>query len=258
MSYVPLGARTPVMFKRRGGTPTIQSQAEAAAMQTAERFVAGRGLPPELVNAVKALQPMLLLVKSNRKFFSRLIVQWIKDDRGLPGVIGYEKGRAHGGGFVTNVAGRSVNLQYAYNILRKASKESDPQYDNLRATALTVILVRDAAHVANSAAKLFRKGLGNPNPEQAAEQAAEGDVEKIDYVALATAVSGIFQSIMSVLDQLLAGAADIQPTGAGAGAGSGSGSGSDYGKGSEEESSKLPILPIAIGVAALALILKNR
>lgn len=251
MSYVPLGARTPVMFKRRGDIPTVQSQAEAAAIQAAERFAAGRGLPPELVNAVKALQPMLLIVKANRKFISRLIVQWVKDDRGVSYLPGYEKGRAHGGGFVTNVAGRAVNLQYAYNILRKASKESDPQYDNLRATALTVILVRDPVHVANSAAKLLRKGLGNVDPAKEAEE----PVADIDWVGLATAASGILQSIMLVLDQLLAGAADIQPASAGSGSDAGNGRGDS---GSAEQAKPLPIVPIAIGVTALALILKNR
>ena len=246
MSYVSIGAAFERRAASRGTGPVSSSQALLAS---------GDGFPAEIIEAYKLLQPFKLIALSNRKFVSALIVQWIKDDRGISGFPGYEKGRANGGSYNTfiELIGERINLQYVYNILRKASHQTNPKYDNLRAAALAVIVVRDPLHTLNSAIKVKSRGLGDV-AEEAAQEAAS-DPNKVDWQALATQGATILEKVKGVLQLLLSDMSEVQqtytPSGRSGGAGSGGGA-------SAAAAGGFPVLPAAIAVGLAAFILSKR
>jgi len=257
MSYVSIGAvferrATGGVFERRAASRSIGPFSSNQAL-----LASGGGFPAEIIEAYKLLQPFKLIAMANRKFVSALIVQWIKDDRGISGFPGYEKGRANGGGYNTfiELLGERINLQYVYNILRKASHQTNPKYDDLRAAALAVIVVRDPLHTLNSAIKVKSKGLGDA-AEQAAQEAAS-DPNKVDWQALATQGATILEKVKGVLQLLLSDMSKVQQTYTPSGRGSGEGSGEGSGAASATAGG-FPVLPAAIAVGLAAFILSKR
>lgn len=146
MSYVSLGAIA------KGSLTTSTSS-------TGTGFVK----PVVAVKPLSKLQPLYTFVKANRDFSSKLIVKWLDENRGIPGVeipglgVG-EKGVKNGGVAQTVVKGQRVSLATAYNTLKVSTNQNKAQYDTLRATALSVILERDFTHVLNCAAAILIDG----------------------------------------------------------------------------------------------------
>ena len=146
MSYVQLGA-LPLR--------TVSTSKSAPA----STFVK----PVVEVKPLNRLDPLFNFSKANRDFTSKLIVKWLDENRGIPGVeipglgVG-EKGVKQGGVAQTVVKGKRISLKTAYNTLKASSNRNKAQYDTMRASTLAIILERDSVHVLNCAAQILIDG----------------------------------------------------------------------------------------------------
>jgi len=168
-----------------------------------------------------ALNRVLPMVRANRQFFSRLIVKWLDNNRGIPGVFGGEAGVKSGGKKGTTVNGKYVDLSNIYGAMRQTSKQKDARYDVQRAAALAVMAKRDMAHLAGSAVSVVT-GIGAVSDASASVSISDSAAtlptdssaaaEGFDWGAAFTSLLAIFPAIIDGIGKLLSFLPEEQAT----------------------------------------------
>lgn len=189
-------------------------------------YVALGAVPNSVKIARDKLGPLYPVVTAHRAFISKLIVQWLNQNRGFIGNLkdshkgGAEMGVLKGGPKGTVVDGKRISMVPVYGALSKKANWNNPKYDTMRAAALAVILKRDLLHVMNSAAAVLTGSLGRyrgigeapaapeipadvaPLPDTPAADAAVAQADKpaenIDFGALLETAKGFMEFIAGI------------------------------------------------------------
>lgn len=245
--------------------------------------------------AKQKLGPLLKVVKAHRKFISAVLYNWMKDNRGIPALGGEIGMGSRGGKAHTTLNGKKISFSKLYSVLKLRSNWTNPKYDTARAAALATFLKRDFAHVTNSAAKALASGLGSfgssnyvylgevspdvapPTTPEGVQAAAQADVpaKNIDWGKLLADVVLFLPNLISFLGTMMAEKDAATPDAAAPLPVPPSVTDAFNARpvtlytGPQplppppqqqqvQEEAKLPILPIALGVAALAFIVSKR
>lgn len=147
----------------------------------------------------KALNTVLPLVAANRQFFSRVIVKWLDNNRGMPGFLGGEAGVRNGGKRGTTLNGKFIDMTQTYGALKQSKNQKNARYDVQRAVALSVMAKRDFAHLVGSCISVIT-GIGEVDIEA---DISSSEAQGFDWGALLQGFLEIFPAIIGAVSQLL-------------------------------------------------------
>ena len=120
------------------------------------------GLAGKKALDLTSVNPLLSFVQANRAFTSRLIVDWLDNNRGMcpfgKCVPGAELGVKQKGRKGTTLDKKYVDLSRAYDTLKQKKNENDKAYDTMRVATLGILLKRDLLHLFSRVPFVLAKG----------------------------------------------------------------------------------------------------